>query len=202
MKYTILKKKKKIYWTPNNIVGSVILICSIPPGIKYFIFKDLNYQIWDKTLVLIMIATLFCGFIYSFFKFNGYRTLKGELEGKLEFLSDKIFIDKDVFEIPTIKKIELCSYDYKGRFAWFKGNLDGNKSNGTRNFLNIFLNDGEIVKTYFQILHQNDILDERETLIKYCNDGKMNYLNLLDNLNLTDYKEIQEFKRSNLKQFQ
>ncbi len=149
-----------------------------------------------------MIATLFCGFIYSFFKSNGYRTLKGKLEGKLEFLSDKVIIDTDVFEIQKIQKIELCSYDYKGRFAWFKGNLDSNKSNGTRNFLNIFLNDGKIVKTYFQILHQNDILEERETLIKYCNEGKMNYLNLLDNLNLTDHKEIQKFKKSNLKQFQ
>lgn len=202
MEYKILVKKKKIYFTPNNIVFSVILICSIPTGIKYFVFKNSNYQIWDTTLVYIMVITLFGGFFYSIFINNGYRTLKGVLEGKLEFLADRIIIDDKIFDLQEIKNIELCSYDYKGKPAWFDNNLDGNKSNGTRNFLNLYLNDGKIIKTYFQQLHQNDILTEKETLIKYCNEGKMNYLNLLDVLNLTDYKEIQEFKKNNLVQFQ
>lgn len=202
MEYNILVKKKKIYFTPNNIVFSLILICSIPTGIKYFVFKNSNYQIWDTSLVYIMVITLFGGFFYSIFISNGYRTLKGILEGKLQFLPDEIIINDKIFNIQEIKKIEISSYDYLGKPAWFDNNLDGNKSNGTRNFLNLSLNDGKIIKTYFQQLHQNDILAEKEIFIKYSNEGKMHYLNLLDVLNLTDFKEIQEFKKNNLVQFQ
>ena len=201
MKYKILAKNRRIYITPNNIVYSIIAICSIPLLIKYFILNNTNYETWDKTLTIIICLTFFLGVIYSFFKINGYRTLKGELKGNLEFISNAIIINEQTYFIDKIKNIEISSFDFKGRFAWFKGNLDGNKSNGTENVLKITLIDNKVIKINFEQIHENQIFSEKEALINYCNSGKMNYLNLIDTLNIKDYKEIQNFKKKNLNQF-
>lgn len=201
LKYRILTKNKKIYFTPNNVVYSTMLICSIPVSIKYFVLKDTNYKNWDIALVAIMGLVFILGVIFSLFKIGGYKTLKGELNGKLEFNSNEIIVDKQTYKINEIKKIEISSFDFRGRFAWFKGNLDGNKSNGTENELKITLNSNETIKINFEQIYENQILTEKESLINYCNCGKMNYINLIDNLRITDYKEIQNFKKKYLSQF-
>ena len=163
--------------------------------------NNTNYETWDKTLTIIICLTFFLGVIYSFFKINGYRTLKGELKGNLEFISNAIIINEQTYFIDKIKNIEISSFDFKGRFAWLKGNLDGNKSNGTENVLKITLIDNKVIKINFEQIHENQIFSEKEALINYCNSGKMNYLNLIDTLNIKDYKEIQDFKKKNLNQF-
>ena len=81
-------------------------------------------------------------------------------------------------------------------------NFDSNRSNGTHNELKMTLNTGENIKIKFQQEFKDQILNEKNTLIKYCNVGKLNYLNLLSILNITEHKEIQEFKKNNLIQFQ
>ena len=178
-----------------------MLICSIPVSIKYFVLKNTNYENWDISLVALMGLAIILGVIFSFFKIGGYKTLKGELKGNLEFNSNEIIVDNQTYKINEIKRIEISSFDFKGRFAWFKGNLDSNKSNGTENELKIILNNNETIKINFEQIYENQILEEKESLINYCNSGKMNYINLIDNLRITDYKEIQIFKKKYLNQF-
>ena len=52
------------------------------------------------------------------------------------------------------------------------------------------------LKYNFQQDFEHDILNVKDTLIEYSKQGKLHFLNLIDILNITDYNEIQEFKKN------
>jgi len=201
LNYKVLVKNKKIYFTPNNVIYSIYFICLIPLSIQYFLFKNNDFYWFDYIFFGIFFLCLIASIFFSFYNLFRFEIPEGELIGNLEFKNNEIIINSQNFPLEIIKKIELQTYDYKGRIIAYRGNLNGTKSIGARNELIITLQNNEIKKVYFQQLYKGQISEEKEFLIDYCNQGKMYYINLLDNLGITDYKEIQIFKKTFLNQF-
>ena len=153
----------------------------------------------------ILIGSFGIGVFIKLVKMEMTKTLDGELIGEIEFQEDQIVINEKPYFIEDIRKIEIITIDYIGKpitTSIYTTNFDSNRSNGTDNELKMTLNTGENIKIKFQQEFKDQILNEKNTLIKYCNVGKLNYLNLLSILNITEHKEIQEFKKNNLIQFQ
>lgn len=63
-------------------------------------------------------------------------------------------------------------------------------------FENHYLKFYKNFKYNFQQDFEHDILNVKDTLIEYSKQGKLHFLNLIDILNITDYNEIQEFKKN------
>ena len=205
LKYRILTKKKKIYITPNKVIWTLILFALIPLTVKIFVFQNDEKTILETILFPILIGAFGIGAFIKLVKMEMTKTLDGELIGEIEFHEDQIVINEKPYFIEDIRKIEIITIDYIGKpitTSIYTTNFDSNRSNGTDNELKMTLNTGENIKIKFQQEFKNQILNEKNTLIKYCNGGKLNYLNLLSILNITEHKEIQEFKRNNLIQFQ
>lgn len=201
MTYKVLRKTKKIYITPNTIFYGGSVICLTPVVISLALgFDD---SLWMHALLYVQLLVFFTSIIIGIFKFNKYKTLKGELTSSLEFLHDGIQIDDTFYALDKIKKISLeNTYDYKGRVAFSRGDFDGKYSNGVDNLLHLYLTDGTIIPIHFQQNTENQIIQDKEHFIRYCNDGKLGYLSLLDLLKITDYNQIQLFKKENLTRFQ
>lgn len=205
MKYRILTKRKKIYITPNKVIWTLILFALIPLTVKIFVFQNDVKTILETILFPILIGALGIGAFIKLVKMEMTKTLDGELIGEIEFHEDQIVLNEKPYFIEDIRKIEIITIDYIGKpitTSIYTTNFDSNRSNGTDNDLKMTLNTGENIEIKFQQEFKNQILNEKNTLIKYCNVGKLNYLNLLSILNITEHKEIQEFKRNNLIQFQ
>ena len=200
LKYKILTKKKKFYWTVNNIFFSIIVITTLPVFIKLNILKSENVTILDKSLLGIMCFSFFSAIIVGLSRYNKFVTLKGELKTDLEFFNDKIIIDEEEYPLSAIQKIEINAFDFKGAFRGYK-NFDGTLSNGVDNTLKIYLNNEPEIKLFFQQTINNEIRNEKTSLINYCNHSKLHYLNLLEILGITDYEEIKIFKKENLTKF-
>ena len=71
-------------------------------------------------------------------------------------------------------------------------------SNGVDNTIKIYLTDKSKIEHNFQQKAENEIRNERSLLINYCKKGKLHYLSLLEILGITEYEEIQRFKKENL----
>ncbi|UUC45981.1 hypothetical protein [Flavobacterium cerinum] len=197
MEYKVLRKTNKKHITFNTLFYGGILVWVLTLfSSAIFDYIDI---IWIKLLVLAELFFVMAIPLISFFKFNEYKTLKGELSSLLIFHPDGIQIDSKFHELDTIKKINLeHTSDYKGRFAPERGDFDGNLSNGVANLLVLNLINGTRISLHFQQSKQDEIFQEKENLIRYCNDGKLGLLSLLDILRITDYNEIQRFKKENI----
>lgn len=194
MKYKILTKSKKFYWTVNSRIYSILLLTTLPVFIKLNLFKNQNVTFLDKLLILIILITFFSALIIGLSKLNMYRTLKGELISDLEFQKHKIIIGDKEYLLDEIQKIEINAFDFKGAIKTYKGNFDGNLSNGVDNLLKLYLTNQNKIELNFQQIIKNEIRNEEEILINYCNLNKLDYLNLLEILNINDYDDIQRFK--------
>lgn len=186
---------------PNNVIYPIYIVCLIPLLFQYIIFKNNEYYWFDFILFSILFLCLVFSVFFSFYNLFRFEIPLGELTENLEFNIDGITINNKKIQLTEIKRIELSTYDFKGRIIAYRGNLNGTKSIGTRNELIIIFNNNQVKKINFQQLYKNQISNDKEQLINYCNQGKMNYINLLDNLSITDYKEIQIFKKTYLNQF-
>lgn len=194
MAYKVLRKTKKTYITPNTIFygGSAIFFIPVVIGLALG-FDD---SLWVNISFYAQLMLFFVSMIIRLFKFNKYKTLKGELTSALEFHPDGIQIDDTFYTLDEITKIKLeDTYDYKGRNVYSNGEFDGTLSNGVANLLVLNLNDGRIISIHFQQSREKEIIQEKENLIRYCNAGKLGLLTLLDILGITNYNEIQRFKK-------
>lgn len=198
MKYKILTKSKKFYWTINSRIYTILLFTLLPVFIKLNLFKNQNVTFFDKTLFVIGISTILFGFAIRLLRFNKYKTLKGELISELEFLEDKIIIGDKQYLLEDIQKIEINAFDFKGLIIYSKGDLDGNLSNGVDNLLKIYLANQNKIEINFQQIVKNEIRNDQVNLISYCNQNKLHYLNLLEIMGINDYDEIQKFKKEKL----
>ncbi len=197
MKYRILNKNKKFYWTANSIFSSIIFITALPVFIKILIFESSKLTTLDEILMVILCISFIIGIVVGFSKIGKFVTLKGELNSELEFLFNSVKINEREILLEKVQKIEINAFDFKGAYASSK-NLDGTFSNGVNNTIKIYLIDGTKTEVFFQQIIENQIRNEKQNLINYCNQGKLHYLNLLEMLGINNYEEIQNFKKEYL----
>jgi hypothetical protein len=197
MKYKILTKTKKFYWTIDSLYFTVTGVTIGLFFIKLMILGEEVATIIDKFLLSILLIMHIVTLIYGFYKFNKYVTLKGELLYDLEFQKDKIIISNKEYYLDTIEKLEITAFDFKGLRTGNKS-FDGSLSNGVDNILKLYLKDNNKIEINFQQKTKNEIRNEELILIHYTNMKKLHYLTLLDIFGINDYDEIQKYKKEKL----
>ena len=193
--FEIYHKKEGFYWTTDRIVYSIIIPCIVLFFIKNH-FWGSEGDLFDKIVSFSMIGAFFYGTVMKLSGFVRHQPLKGKLEGTLILEMDKISIDNQVYNLDEIKKIEISNGDYRGQFLYTsKGSFEANLSQGVNNKIYITLNSGEIISCAFLQFNRYDMADAKKQLINYHLKEKIHFLHLIDILGITDYNQIQLFKK-------
>ncbi|WP_291109962.1 hypothetical protein [Flavobacterium sp. UBA6195] len=196
-KFKIFTKTKKYHFTKvDTLLALMFLLILIYWTISSF--TDENQLTFFKELILgCVVIAIFILFLLKLTFFLRKKPIIGKFDGYLELYSDKIIAGNKTFLIDSIKKIEINGGDYYGQLE-ISGYVDpdGSVKNGTTNFIEIILHNNEKFKYNFQQVFEHDILNVKDTLIEYSKQGKLHFLNLIDILNISDYNEIQEFKKN------
>jgi hypothetical protein len=177
-KFSLYIKSNKFYWSANKIIYSGIFICC---GILFFKQKVLNIEsnIFDKIFAGIIVCFFMSGLVTKLKGFSQIEPIDGKLEGYLIFEKEAIIVGDEIYPIEKIRTIKISNDDYSGAFKNIsKGNLGPALSNGTNNFIVIYLVSGESKRYQFELINSDDFQKVRETLIDYNIIGKIDYWEL------------------------
>src|SRR5690606_5674666 len=192
--FNIFKKKKGIYWTNTLIVYSILVPCLILFLMKKEIGLEENNI--DAILICLIIGSFAYGCIMKLSGLARYEPLKGKLDGLLILEMNKISIDNQIYNLEEIKKIEIFNYDYQARFKYTsRGSFEANLSRGVENEIVITLNSNVSEKCFFYQYNRDDMHIAKNQLINYHLKSKIHFLHLIDILGITDYNQIQLFKK-------
>ncbi len=186
-KYFFLYQENSLYWTfgigvflwwTTSFFGSVEFLVSIGNFAKVMVFGS----------CIMGSINLFTGFMeYAWFTNNSVDWLK--------FKSESIEVADKIYPIDGIKKIEIVCSDYKGMFQYPVG-FEYMRSAGVDNLIKIELMNGEMQHIRFMQEYSHHIALARPELIVYYKQDILHYYNLLECLGISDYQEIQEFKKT------
>ncbi|MBP6183163.1 hypothetical protein [Flavobacterium sp.] len=168
------------------------------------LFISLIIKIEKSTHLTFLLITVFAfyliGIFLKFMNFNRVQQLKGKLTGNLIFEKDYIQINENKISLENIKKIEITGVDWVGlrnTNYLLSYNYENGVSNGIENYLLIEYNNNTNQKIQFQ---QNDAceFDEIQEIIKhYYINNKIDYLNCVDILCMSEQNQWKEFKNLN-----
>jgi len=184
-----MEKKLKIY-TPNNSFKidkrslSLLLLWSI----VFLIYSTKSkFPSNEENLELLGFVFVIITFLYSlYFMISNFficETTNGEYGGNLIIDSEKITCNLDVYTIHEIEKISILSIYFRGKF---NGNIRAwqrKKSNGVKNYIEIYKKDGEYKKYFFLQTKTENIRifsDELRTYYRFGKLGEHNYKNIVD----------------------
>ena len=193
-KFDIFKKHKGIYWTNTLIIYCTLGITGSLLYLKSIFGFEKN--LIDEFLLYFIILVLVYGVIMKFYGLVSHEPLKGKLEGQLILEMNQISIEEEIYKLENIQKIEIFNSDYDGHFKYTsRGSFEANLSQGVGNIIIIKLLNNEIKDCHFRQTYNDDINVAKKELINYHLKGKIHFLHLIDILKITDYDEIQEFKK-------
>lgn len=190
-KFAIFKKSKKFYWSTNKIYYCTLFSLL---GLGYISDKLSNPT--DYPFQWIIITTMLLGLFFKFKGFTEIEPLRGTLEGDLIFEKDSIIIDNKLYTLDEIDKIKISNDDYRSKLINIsKGNIGPALSNGTNNYLVIFLKSKETIKIFFELINSNDFQKIKPILIEYYLKKKIDFEELkyvLGEKSRSDIRELQE----------
>lgn len=178
MKFEVYLKSDKFYWTNNKVIYSIVFFCLVVVLINNgtgIIEKNIINNIFMSILGLAFIA----GLILKFIGFTQIERLNGKLDGYLIFDKDYVQVRDEVFPIGTIHKIQISNDDYYGKLVRIsRGNFGQALSNGTNNFVVLFLKSNQTKQFQYELRNSDDFQKIRETLIDYHLKGKIDFWEL------------------------
>lgn len=193
-KFALFKKSSKFYWSENKIIYAILFFSC---GIMLFKQKALNIEenSLDKFFIGLTLFVFFCGLISKFIGLTKVEHLRGNLEGYLTFENDFININEEIYLLEKINSIQISNDDYIGKLVHTSsGNLGPALSNGTNNFIIIFLKSGETKKYQFELINSNDFQNVRTILIQYHLKRKIDFWELANVLGEKSSSEIRDLK--------
>lgn len=194
--FKIFHKESKFYLSTDKIFWYLFMILFTSPLIELMIFGEENISDFSSISMFLVVGLMFLIPILRLYKMNKCKRLGGIIDGILTFDFEEIKIDKLVVKLTDIKKIETSFHDYEGRKLGYSFyDFDGDLSNGVDNCLILHKNDGSQINTFFFQQIGNESKKIKKYLIHYHLQGKIHFLHLIDLLGITDYDEIQEFKK-------
>ena len=193
----LFKKKKGIYINNAQLVAITLTVLLIAIALLDDVVRvDLHPTlmtfavIWGFYLVGLMI-----------YNFSEYEKAYGKFEGNLVLYEDKISIDEREIRLSEIKKISFeSSHDVKGAFTNHTLEFSPHLSNGVDNVVKIFLKNGERIEYNFLQTKSHRIKNYKALVIHYHKKGIIEWLHLLNILDISNFKEIQLFKEELKKQ--
>ena len=188
----IFKKKNGINLTPDQLGALVLTILLL---LLVFLEKPLGYSFdgWVTFVSILWFLYLIVLLVSSFFR---YEPEFGNYTGYLTLCQEKIQVDKEDIELTNIEKLEFVhAYDIRGRFKNPILRIKPRLSNELDNLVEITLKNGNKIKENFLQTESDRLMNFKALLILYHQNGIISWLHLLDLLEITDYSEIQEFKK-------
>jgi len=143
------------------------------------------------------LASLLLAFVAPYGVCPGVKPIAGKLEGTIRFEEEGIYLAEVYHIMEDIKKIEFQGLDWQGLFehATFCDYYDNRLSNGSSNKLIMEMADGKKIITRFVKLYACELADVKPVFISYYLKEKIGYLQLIDNLCISNPEEQKELKR-------
>lgn len=184
-----MEKKLRIY-TPNNSfkVDKRLLSLLLLWSIVFLIYSTKSkFPSNEENLELLGFIFVIIAFLYSlYFMISNFficETTNGEYSGNLIIDSEKITCNLDVYTIHEIEKISILSINFRGKFNGNTRALERKKSNGVKNYIEIYKKDGEYKKYFFLQTKTENIRmfsEELRTYYRFGKLGEQNYKNIVD----------------------
>jgi hypothetical protein len=184
-----MEKKLRIF-TPNNSfkINKRILSLLILWSIVFLIYSTkTRFPSNEENLELLGFVFVIITFLYSLFflisNFFTFETTNGGYTGYLIIDSDKITCNLDVYTITDIERIGILSDYFRGKFNGNTTSLDGKKSNGVKNYIEIYKKGGEKKKYFFLQTKTENIgmfSEELRTYYRFGKLGEQNYKNIVE----------------------
>ncbi|TXK74461.1 hypothetical protein [Mesonia sp. K4-1] len=186
---------QKFTWTRTLILN--ILFWSNLLTIIFLVYI-VNHKNSDliTALVIFQLPIFLIGFILKILGINKYKKIKGELTDSLKFSEEYIYKGKEKIPISKIDKLKISAVDYFGRedFSVREWNFENGLSNGVYNFLEITYKNKSSDKIKFQMTRKCEFIDIKNIIEYYYSLNKIDYLNCVDLLCLTEKNEWNKLK--------
>ena len=184
-----MEKKLQIYNPKNSFEIDKSLLTALILWLLSFLFNFAKsiFPRYEEVLSSLGVFVVIIAVLYSLYfiisNFFKCETANGKLSGYLVIDSEKIICDLDVYTIYEIEKIQILSDYFLGKF---NGNIrawERKKSNGVKNYIEIFKKNGEYKKYFFLQTKTENIQmfsDELRTYYRFGKLGEQNYKNILE----------------------
>lgn len=160
---------------------------------QYFFLSDFYRNFKNTYLVLAVLLSIY----FLTVGLWSYQPLKGKLNGFIEFKKDAFDINEETFRLDEIAKLDFHCEDYYGRQTRGVGmNFSPGLSQGVNNFIEFTDYNNLTRKVYFKQIVKNQYKDFSSFIIICIQKGKIPLLRGIGLLGITDYNEIQEFKKT------
>lgn len=193
-KFSLFVESKKFYWSTNKIFYLSLFLCIGALYLKKNVLKMEEENMFDTIFKFLAIAIMLIGFINMFRGFTQIKPLRGKLDGYLVFDNNNVCIKDEIIPISEIRKIQISNNDYRGLLESTKGNFGPALSNGTKNYVVIYLENGKTKKYWFELINSNDFQNIRDILIEYHLLGKIDFWELAEVLGEKSSSEVKDFK--------
>ena len=184
-----MEKKLEIYTPKNSFEIDNNLVATLVLWLLPFLFNFLKsiFPKYEEDLDVLGVLFVIIAFLYSLYfitsNYFKYEVATGKFNGYLIIDSEKITCNVDVFTIYEIEKIEILNDYYRGKF---NGNIRAwqrKKSNGVKNYIEIYKKNGEYNKYFFLQTKAENIRmfsDELRTYYRFGKLGEQNYKNIVE----------------------
>ncbi|MDN3673247.1 hypothetical protein QWY99_09315 [Flavobacterium branchiarum] len=184
-----MEKKLQIYKPENSFEIDKNLLIALFLWLLLFLlnFAKSIFPTYEESLNLLVIFVAIITFSYSLYfltsNFFKCETANRNFSGYLVIDSDKITCDLDVYSIYEIEKISILSDYFRGKFNGNISAWERKRSNGVKNYIEIYKKNGEYKKYFFLQTKTEDIRifsDELRTYYRFGKLGEQNYKNIVD----------------------
>ncbi|MGK9118060.1 hypothetical protein [Olivibacter jilunii] len=187
----------KFYWTRTRIIYAIITMLILAyVAVKYLFVIPKGEPIYTW-LGYAIFATLALGFISAVLGIPKIKPIAGKLKGVIRFQEEGIYLAEMFYPIESIKEIEFHGVDWQGLFQYavFSDYFDNRLSNGSGNKLMMGMTDGEKIITRFIKIYACELADLKPIFLSYYMKDKIGYLELVDNICISDPEEQAELKK-------
>jgi hypothetical protein len=193
--YLIFEPKKQRNVISNNLIvliatTSAVFIFWIADGFfSVDLYKDIKLFSLS-CLVILWIYWLIAGFFT-------YRPLNGEFTGNITFKADSFIINEKVIQLKNLKRLNIHAEDYYGlHVPGPRVDFNPRLSQGINNYIEFTDLNNLTEKVFFKQTVKDQYLDLSEFIVFGVTIGIIPFLRGIELLRITDYDEIQQFKKS------
>lgn len=184
-----MEKKLQIYIPKNSFEIDWCLIIALVLWSLSFLFNFAKsmFPTYEKDFDLFVVFFVIIAGLYSLYfitsNFFKCETSNGKFSGHLVIDTEKITCNLDVYTIYEIEKIGILSDYFRGKFNGNTRAWERKKSNGVKNYIEIYKKDGEYKKYYFLQTKTDNIRMfsvELRTYYRFGKLGEQNYKNIAE----------------------
>lgn len=158
----------------------------LQPGDLYSSFK-----------FMYILGVLALSLYWLFVRLWTYEPLNGNLDGDIQFRTTSFIINNQVVQLENLVKIDIHGMDYYGRRIRLSGiDFEANLSQGVGNFIEFTSIENISTRVYFKQSIECQYRELRPFIVSAIQLGKLSFLRGIELLGITDYDEIQEFKKA------